>query len=279
MRLGSHSMMFTKAFSEKDLPLLDKISNMGFNTFEIQLNSPSKIPVQGLKEKLDETGLRPITGVTLTEEQDLLSSDKEVRQTGVEFLKDMSDLARQLGSEVIGGVNYAAWGKFSGRARTDEEWHRCKESLKEVAQYAQTRDVKIALEPINRFETYFLNTAEDARRLVEEIDEPNVGIHLDTFHMNIEEKNFYDPIITAGDKLYHFHICENDRGVPGTGHVEWEGTFDALNEIGYDETVVVESFVPEIEEVATQTAIWREIAPSADAILEGAKDVFEKHTG
>jgi len=277
MYVGAHSMMFSPAFTEKDLDLLDKVDNMGFDAIEIQLNKPSQLPEGLLRDKLEEVGLRPVFGVTLTEDQDLLSPDEDVRREGVRFLKEMTDVVAKCGGSVLGGVNYAAWGKFTGKMRTEEEWKRSRESLKEVAQYAQDNDVNVALEPINRFETYFLNTAEDAIKLVEDIGEPNVGIHLDTFHMNIEEKDFYDPIIDVGDKLYHFHICENDRGVPGTGHVDWEGTFDALNEIGYDETVVVESFVPEIEEVATQTAIWREIAPSADAILEGALNVFNKY--
>lgn len=278
MYLSAHTLMSTPAFTEEDLGLLDQLANKGFDGVEIHLNEPEKLPVKGLKKKLEETDLQCTFTATLTEEQDLISSDSDVRETGIKFLKRMSDLAAEVGVELIGGVNYAAWGKIPGRMRTDEEWERCVGSFQEVAPYAQSKGVKLALEPVNRFETYFLNTSEDARKLVEDIGEPNVGIHLDTFHMNIEEKNFSDPIREAGDRLYHFHICENDRGVPGTGNVDWKETFSGLQEVGYEGAVVVESFVPEIEEIANQTAIWREIAPSAEAILDGALNVYNKYT-
>lgn len=269
--------MYTAEFTKEDLSLLEKISEMGFDGVEFNVVGSPTFPAEKLPEKLEETGLKATFTTTLSEDQDLINPDEDVRRTGIEFLKEMTDLVSACGGDVLGGVNYAAWGKLPGRMRTDKEWNRCRDCLKEVAQYAQTKDVDIAMEPVNRFETYFLNTAKDGKKLAEEIGEPNVGVHLDTFHMNIEEKNFYDPILDVGDKLYHFHICENDRGVPGSGHVNWRETFSALKKIDYDRAVVVESFVPEIEEIANQTAIWRQIAPSAEAILEGALEVFEEY--
>ena len=160
------------------------------------------------------------------------------------------------------------WGKITGRRRTEDEWRRSVEALKEICRFARDYDVTLGIEPVNRFETYFLNTASDAVKLARDIGETNIKVHLDTFHMNIEEKNFYDPIKHVGDLLWHMHCCENDRGIPGTGHVNWDEVFQALSEIGYNRWLVIESFTPEIKEVATSTATWRELAPSIDAIAK-----------
>jgi D-psicose/D-tagatose/L-ribulose 3-epimerase len=146
------------------------------------------------------------------------------------------------------------------------------ESLKEACRLVRDYNVTIGLEPVNRFETYFVNTAADAIRLVKEVGEPNVGVHLDTFHMNIEEKNYYDPIVQTGKLLCHMHCCENDRGTAGTGSVNWTEVFRALAKIRYNKWITLESFTPEIKSIAATTAIWRQIAPSADALAsEGLK--------
>jgi D-psicose/D-tagatose/L-ribulose 3-epimerase len=136
---------------------------------------------------------------------------------------------------------------------------------------------------VNRFETYFLNTADDAIKLAKEVGEPNVGVLLDTFHMNIEEKNYYDPIVKTGELLCHMHCCENDRGTAGTGSVNWDEVFKGLADISYDKWITLESFTPEIKSVAASTAIWRQIAPSADSLaadgLKFLKSMERKYFG
>lgn len=249
---------------------------MGFDGMEIALNSPDTLPIEGIKKKMAETGMECTFTATLYKSTNLISPDKTVRDRGVEFLKKLSRIVSELSSDVMGGVIYAAWGEFTGNMRTPEEWERSKEGLFQTAEYAQKYGVVLAVEPVNRFETYFLNTAEDAIRLLEEINHPNVRVHLDTYHLNIEEKNFYQSVKLAGEYLYHFHVCENDRGVPGTGHVDWCGVYKALKEINYGRWAIIESFVPAIEGIARQTAIWRHIAPSADAIAEEGLKFLKK---
>lgn len=277
MKYAAHSLMWTLEFTEESLDLFDKLKGMGFDGLEVNTNWLKTLPANRIREKMSETGMECVCTAVLDKETNIISPDKKKRKAGVQFLKERVDIASELGSDVLGGVTYAGWGELTGEMRTKEEWARSKECLLEVAQYAQKKGVVLALEPINRYETHFLNTAEDARKLVEEIDHPNVRIHLDTYHLNIEEESFYDAVKIAGEYLYHLHVCENNRGIPGTGHVAWSDIFRALKELQYDRWAVIESFVPAIEEVARVTAIWRHIAPSADAIAgEGLKFLKSK---
>ncbi len=268
MKYAAHSMMWTATFTEKDLGLFDRLKRMGFDGLEIFLNHPESLPMEKIKEKMNETGMECTLSVGLGKEQNLISPDRGARDAGVAFLKEGVDVACELGTDVVSGVIYAAWGEFTGKMRTEDEWNYSKECLLKVAEHAKGKGVVLALEPVNRFETYFLNTIEDTRKMVEEINHPNVGIHADTFHMNIEEESFYGAIKMAGEHLCHVHLCENNRGIPGTGHIPWDDVFRALRELNYDRWAVVESFVPAVEEVARMTAIWRQLAPSADVMAE-----------
>jgi D-psicose/D-tagatose/L-ribulose 3-epimerase len=135
-----------------------------------------------------------------------------------------------------------------------------------MAVYAQTKNVKLAFEPLNRFETDMVNVVSQGMKLIEDVGMPNLGFHLDTFHMHLEEKNSAEAIRLAGDRIFHFHACENDRGVPGTGQVHWQEIAKGLKETGYDGPVVIESFTSQVKEIARAVCIWREIAPSQDAI-------------
>lgn len=276
MRYGAHSLMFTPGFGEADLPLFDRLKRLGLDGLEIHLDNLERIPVKGVKAKMEETGLKTTFTAVLDEPHNVISNDPKLRQAGIDYLRRRMDLVASLGGDVLGGVNYAAWGWFTGAQRTRDQWELCKESLRQVAEHGKQVGVVLAVEPVNRYETFFLNTIADARQLVEEIGHPNVRIHLDTYHVNIEEKSFYQAIKTAGEYLYHVHVCENDRGVPGTGHVQWEEVFRAFREIGYNRWCVVESFVPDVPDVARMTAIWRQVAPSADAIVTGGLQLFRR---
>jgi D-psicose/D-tagatose/L-ribulose 3-epimerase len=175
---------------------------------------------------------------------------------------------------------YSVINKLVGR-RTDEEWDLCVKGLKEVAFFAEQHEVTLAIEPINRFETYFINTANDVVNLVKEVQNPYVKVMLDTFHMNIEEKSYRSALECAGDLLYHVHCCENDRGTPGTGLVRWDEVFEALSKIDYNRWLVIESFVPSSEAIAKAFGIWRNIAPSAETLakdgLQFLKQMAEKY--
>jgi D-psicose/D-tagatose/L-ribulose 3-epimerase len=272
VKFAVHLFLWTERFDESAIPLIRKAKSMGFDGVEIPMGNLEAINVEKTLEELKKQKMEFLGSVALSLDHDLTSDDEETRRRGKEWMKRCVKVTSELGGDSLCGVIYIAWGKITGRSRTEEEWRRSVEALKEIGRFAQEFGVTLGIEPINRFETYFLNTASDAVKLAKDVGEPNVRVHLDTFHMNIEEKNFYDPIKQTGDLLWHMHCCENDRGIPGTGHVNWDEVFQALSEIDYDRWLVIESFTPEMKEIAASTAIWRKIAPSADAIAsEGLK--------
>ena len=266
VKFAVHLYLWTEKFDESAIPLIRKAKKMGFDGVEIPLRDLGLINIEKTKRELKDQKMECLGSIALSLRHDLTSSDEETRRRGIEWMKRCVEITSEFGGDTLCGVIYTAWGKITGESRTETEWRRSVEALREISRFAQEYDVTLGIEPINRFETYFLNTASDAVKLAKDIGESNVKVHLDTFHMNIEEKNFYDPIKQTGAMLWHMHCCENDRGIPGTGHVNWDEVFQALSEIDYDRWLVVESFTPEMKEIAASTAIWRKIAPSADAI-------------
>jgi len=278
VKYGVHLFLWIDRFGEKAYPFFEKAKSMGFDGVEIPVpaTDASKVNVSKTRRALEDAEISCTLSVGLNPKNNILSASKTTRMKGVEYLKKCVDISAELGSDMIAGVLYGAWGVLVGRGRTQKEWDRSVAAFKEVCRYAQGRGVDLAVEPLNRFEVYFLNTTSDAVKYVKAVDEPNAKIHLDTFHMNIEEKNFYDPIIEAGDMLGHVHACENDRGIPGTGHVNWDEVYRGLSQIKYNRWITIESFVPDMKEMAAMTAIWRQIAPSADAIAsDGLKFLKE----
>jgi D-psicose/D-tagatose/L-ribulose 3-epimerase len=160
-------------------------------------------------------------------------------------------------------------------------WLRAAEGLKEAAQYARDLGVTIGIEPVNRYETFLVNTCDQAFRLREMIGEPNVALHLDAYHMNVEESGFFEPTRKAAPHLCHYHLSESHRGTPGTGLVDWQGIYRALADAGYSGSVGLESFVEVSPAMAGATCIWRRLAESSDALLTAGlrylKDVEAEH--
>jgi D-psicose/D-tagatose/L-ribulose 3-epimerase len=268
VKWGIHSLLWTERFDVNPEPVAKKTKAMGFDGIEIYV-SPAQIDTFDTKRvrgALRENDLECIGCTCLDEDTDVTSSDEAVRKRGINHLQKCAAIFSELGGKLVTGVTYGAWGKLTGTSRTEEEWNHSAESLRSACRLVREFGVTIGLEPANRFETYFLNIAADAVKLAEQVNEPNIGVHLDTFHMNIEEKNFFDPIVATADLLCYMHLCENDRGVAGTGNVNWDAVFRALSKISYDKWITLESFTPDIKSVAASTAIWRQIAPSADAI-------------
>jgi D-psicose/D-tagatose/L-ribulose 3-epimerase len=214
--------------------------------------------------------------VVLNEQTNTIAPDAKVRKTGLEFLKKAVDVAYSItgGGCGIGGVNYAAWGYFSGVARTDQEWEWGVRNYRDACRYAGDKGIGLCVEAVNRFETYFINVASDAVKFCKDVGEPNAKVHLDAYHMIREEKDFYRAIVDTGKYLGYFHACENERGVPGTGLVPWEEVYQALKDINYQGWITIESFTPDLPEIARLTAIWRQHAPSADVLAgEGLKNI------
>jgi D-psicose/D-tagatose/L-ribulose 3-epimerase len=172
-----------------------------------------------------------------------------------------------------------ALGVFTGRGATEDEWNRSVEHLRRVAEYAQPQGVLLAEEVVNRFEIYHLNILDHAIRLVDEVGQPNCRIHLDTFHAHIEEKDPAAAIRRAGKRIAHVHVSENDRGVPGTGGVAWDATFDALHDVGYDGWLTVEAFGNFLPNLAAATKIWRPLFESEEQLASDALSFLKRKTG
>ncbi len=272
VKFGVHLFLWAERFDLPAIKLIKKVKDIGFEGVEIPLMELDVIDAEKTKKELERHGVTALGSMGLPQNLDITSSDAATRERGVEHMKRSIEVISELGGDSINGVVYTAWGKITGKPRTEEEWKYSVDSLKKICQYAKKYGITLGIEPVNRFETYFINTAADAMKLAKDVGEPNIKVHLDTFHMNIEEKNFYQPIKDTGSMLWHMHCCENDRSIAGTGHVDWDGVFRALSEINYNRWIVVESFTQDMEKIAASTAIWRKMAPSADALAsEGLK--------
>lgn len=267
MKFGIHSLLFTETFLDKDLPLLDKCHAMGFDAVEIIPFDPDNFPAARVRSAVRDLGLTINTGYGMPAEYNIISPDPSVRQRGVEFSKRLIDLSYEAGAEVFGGMIYCGWGYLTGRPRTSEEWNWAVESYRQIAAHARDAGALIlGIEPVNRFESHFINIAADAVRFVEDVGLDNVKVHLDTFHMIREEDSVPGAVRTAGAHLGYIHACENQRGIPGTGQVPWADFFEALKQVGYDGCVTIESFDPNMENIAKLCCIWRQLADSPEQL-------------
>lgn len=276
---GVDTFIWTENFTEKDLWIIDKAKEIGFEYMDFAISHPEQFPVTDVIRKLKETGIRPVTTTTLSKETNMISPDSSVRAAAIAHMKQIVDISVAIGAKITGGVNYAGWGYLTGKPRTEIEWGYSVDGLREVCRYAAAKDPElvIAVECINRFETHFLNVASDGVSLCKAIGENNIKVHLDCFHMNMEETGFADAILTCGKEyLGYVHVNENNRGIPGTGLVRWNDVFSALSEIGYQGPLVIESFDPSFEELVANCAIWRKLADSGEELaIQGLKNLKE----
>ena len=269
MRYGVNAMVWTTRVSEAHEPLFARVKEWGFDGVELFVSLEEPANLSAVRRMLDSIDLERNACCVLPREANLLSPQAEVRARGVEYLKRYLERTSELGGRFICGPTYAALGVMTGRRRTEAEWEWAVEGLQSAARHGQELGVALYLEPLNRFETYFLNTLEDAARLVQAIGQPNVGIHFDTFHANIEERHPADAIRSVGKYIGHVHMSENDRGTPGSGHVDWGGVMLALKEVGYDGWLTIESFAQPEPDLAAAAAIWRDLSPSGDELARG----------
>ena len=189
-----------------------------------------------------------------------------MRARGLAATKTAIDACAALGAHTLCGPLQAPLGFFSGAGPTREEREHSAENLRGAAEYAATRDVTIVIEYLNRFEMYLVNCAEDAAALVRDVDHPNCRLMYDTFHAHIEEADPRAALQSCADVLVHFHASENNRGTPGSGQVDWDTTFDALGEIGYDGWVVIEAFGDSLPDLAAATKVWRRTFTSEEQL-------------
>jgi D-psicose/D-tagatose/L-ribulose 3-epimerase len=268
MQFGASTFIWASPFSNRTLELMDRAKSMGFDLLEICVEDPDTIDVPAIRAKAAQTSI----GVTICgafgASRNLSAEDGAVRDQGLDYLKRCIDFAHALGSPFVSGPMYCAVGAtqlLDEKARR-AQWDRAVVSLRMAGAYAEDRGVKLAIEPLNRFETDLVNTVDQGLSLVDDIRAPNVGLLLDTFHMNIEEKDIAAAIGRAAGRIVEFHACSNDRGTPGEDHLPWPLIAEALKAANYDGPIVIEAFTPEIREIARAVSIWRPLARSQDAL-------------
>jgi D-psicose/D-tagatose/L-ribulose 3-epimerase len=260
-------MLFTENFVEESLPLLEKCKNLGFDAVEVLPFDPDNFPAAKVRAAAEALGITINTGYGLPAEYNTISPDPSVRQAGIDFSKRLIDLSYEAGAKVFGGMIYCGWGYLTGRPRTEEEWKWGVDAYREVAEYSQRQgDLILGIEPVNRFESHFINIAADAVRFIDAVGMPNVKVHLDTFHMIREEDNIPQAVLDTASHIGYVHACENQRGIPGSGQIPWKEFFGALQKVGYDGCITIESFDPNMEKVAKLCCIWRELAESPEQL-------------
>lgn len=279
MIFGIHSLLFRETFVEKDLPLLERCKNLGFDAVEIIPFDPDNFPAARVRSIAADLGLTINTGYGMPEQYNIISPEPAVRRAGIDFSKRLIDLSNEAGANVFGGMIYCGWGYLTGRMRTEDEWKWGVENYREIACYAQScSGLILGIEPVNRFESHFINTAADAVKFIKAVGVPNVRVHLDTFHMIREEDNFTRAVLDADGYLGYVHACENQRGIPGSGLVPWPEFFRTLKKVGYNGCITIESFDPDIESVAKLCCIWRKLADSPEQLAtEGLKFLKETY--
>ena len=275
MKLGIHAYAWCSKWTNDTLYLIDKVKEMGLDFIEIPLMSLETFDSKAVRDRLQQVGLDALTSTVLLDGTDITSEDPVIRANGMAYLEACVRATAEIGAQSFSGVIYSQHVKPFDRRPGEQLWRYSADSLRPIAQLAKTFDVWVGLEPVNRYESCLLNTCEQALRLKEMVGEDNIKIHLDTYHMNIEEKSFYEATRLAGKDLVHYHFCENDRGIPGSGLVNWDDIFRALADIDYQGYAALESFVDLTDNM--NTWVWRQLAPDGDTLLrEGVAFIRKK---
>jgi len=278
MKVGFNMLLWTGHVTDEDLPMLEVLKKVGFDGVEIPVFGGEVAEFEKVGKAIKDNGLG-CTSVTVIpdEEHNPISSNPKRRAASVDYLRWAIECSAALGSDVLCGPFYQPLGVFTGEGPTEEEKRRAADVHKQVAGEAVAGNVALSVEFLNRFECYFLNTMADAANYVKRVDHPNVGVLYDTFHANIEEQDPVGVITKYSDAINHIHISENDRGTPGKGHIDWDGTFKAIRSSGYDKWLVIEAFGRAMPDLAAVTRVWRDFFPSRESVYtEGIKFIRDQ---
>jgi D-psicose/D-tagatose/L-ribulose 3-epimerase len=259
-RVGIHALVWVAGWSEDECRRAVALTKeTGYDLIEIPLLDPSEVDAAMTRGVLDEVGLAASCSLGLGFDTDVSSVDPAVAARGEELLAAAIDVTGALGASFFGGVVHSAMGKYVHRP-TERGRRNAVEALKRLAGRGERAGVTIGIEAVNRYESNLVNTTEHALQLLDEIEAPNVVVHLDSYHMNIEERNLAEPVRLAGPLLGYVHVGESHRGYLGTGTVAFAELFGALAEIGYGGPLTFESFSTAVisEPFATALAVWRE---------------------
>jgi D-psicose/D-tagatose/L-ribulose 3-epimerase len=276
---GVSTWLWTSPFTTASIQeLFPKIAKMGFDVVEIAVEDPSLINIKEVKKALKQYGLKANICGAFGPTRDFTHEDETFHKNSFSYIESCLNFCTEVGTGFFGGPMYSAVGK--ARMLSPElrkvEWDRAVKNLRFVCGMAAERGLQIALEPLNRFESDLVNTADDVLRLVKDINHPAAQIMLDGFHMNIEERDIEQAIITAGEKLIHLQVSENYRGTPGTGQTPWHAYKNGLEAINYNGTITIESFTPDNKELAGAVCFWHPMAESQDGFAKDGLRFLKK---
>ncbi len=266
MRFGLNTFLVAPEFTDSEIPLIETFKGYGAELIELAIVNPSSITASALMASLEAAGLpEPVVCGAFGDGRDLRGTDEEVTNT-TRYLSELIDLAELLGSKTVCGPCYSRTGRSGAHSADEREAQlvRVAEALKPLCDKADAVGVTLAVEPLNRFETDLINTLEQAADLIERVGSPALKIHVDTFHMNIEEADSGAAIRKAGPLVGHVHASASHRGIPGRDQVDWDGVFEALDAIGYSGDVVLESFSRDNTIIARATSAWRDLYESPE---------------
>jgi D-psicose/D-tagatose/L-ribulose 3-epimerase len=274
MRFSINTVLFVSPFTNQDTRMFARFKQWGFDAVELLIEDPAHIDPAWVKSELDQQGLAcGSVCVAMNADRDLRGSSRSQRN-GVKYLCALLDQMCALDCPVLGGPVYS----YVGRADTvvpaeyKRQWNTVVKNLKTVTRYAESLGKRICLEPINRFESDFINTFDQGLKMICDVASPALKLHLDTFHANIEEKYQDESIRRAGKHLGHIHACGADRGTPGNDHIDWKRIAAALKAVGYEGDVAIEAVTLDVPNIARSAAIWRRMEKTRDEIaINGLK--------
>jgi len=272
IKFGVSTWLWESPFTTQSIDtLFPKIAQLGFDVVEIAVEDPALIDVKKVKEALNQYGLQTVICGAFGNSRDLTNESKDVQQNGLSYIEACLDMCAELGVSFFAGPMYSAVGKarMLKPEQRKAEWDLAVHNLQKVCDMAGSRGLKIALEPLNRFESDLVNTANDVMRMVKDINHPAANVILDSFHMSIEERDVEQAIKSVGDKLIHVQVSENYRGAPGSGQTPWDAYKRGLEAINYKGIVSIESFTTDNVELAGAVCFW---TPKADTQDDFAKD-------
>ncbi len=269
MRFGCHNYIFTDHWDDDSLPILEQAAELGLTCFEIAIGDDVQFATVPLRRRAKTLGLELVVspGALWPMPCDISSDDPDERQIGLDWHKRQIDLAHELGAVAYTGALYGHPGIVKRRQPPPEEFERIAAGLHEMAAYAQAHQVAIALEPMSHFRTHLVNTPEQAMRLIEMSDHKNLHVLLDTYHMVTEVRDYAAAVETVAPRLWGVHACENDRGVPGGGLIPWEDFCKALNAVGFDGYVLMETYNSGIGDFAHERGMFHNVCPDGAAFI------------
>jgi D-psicose/D-tagatose/L-ribulose 3-epimerase len=277
MQVGINLLCLTGFVDERHLPQIGRLKELGYDGVEIPVLTGNPGHYAWLGKQLDAIGLRrTATGIIPSPEASPISADRDIRRRGIAHLDWALDCARELGAESLGGPLHAPIGHFTGTGPTESELAFGAEAHRGLAERAAGHGIYLSLEQLNRFETYFLNTMAQAKAYVERVGHPALRIMYDTFHANIEEQSQTRAIATVAGHIGVVHVSENDRGIPGRGHIDFASIFSAVKETGFDGWVTLEAFGAGLPEIAAATRVWRPLFPDFETLFAESLGFIKK---